>query len=534
MTALPKLKYFWQYIPYWVDKDPDFPWIIYKDTTIQASELQTRILQMAQWMISKNIQKGDIIATVLPTCPEFLYVFFAAQMIGAITAALDVKYKEADIHRFLSMSNPKVVIFTSGSKAGSIEDILTKIKPEYPEIAHYISIDKSTAISQFLNDIWQEDFHNGEELTRRMENLDENEGCAIVFTGGSTGNPKGALLTHKNFVSTGYHESQFIIDQAKPLNISERPPVYNGLPNSHVGGLLELNSLCFLRGWQMIMDDTWHPIHQLDAIVQHKTPFFGGVPTMAKILLTVPNLKELDLSSLKFGLLSGEKISLELLEKFSKVCPRIINGYGSTEGGSEICMTEIGVDFKEIDQGYAGKPLPTMEIKIVDDDENEVATGQVGEVLVRGEFTSPQYYKQPEEDKAGFTPDGWCRMGDLGYLNEKGELYLQGRKKEIIRVGSYTVLPIEVETVAMEDSNIGLAAAIGYPDEIFNEVVWLVIVPKEGKIIVVEDVMERCKQNLAKFKVPKKIIVQKTLPYTHIGKVDRKKILHELINSQQE
>jgi len=171
-----------------------------------------------------------------------------------------------------------------------------------------------------------------------------------------------------------------------------------------------------------------------------------------------------DLSSVKFAVFSGEKVSAELIEEIrEKIAPVVINGYGSTEAGPEVTFTEPDDDPAKIAQGYAGKPLPTVKIKIVDDDDNELPQGEVGEVIISGPLAIKSYFNQPEEDKVGFTSDGWVRTGDLGYLTEDGGLYIQGRKKQIIRVGSYTVLPTEVEEVALKSPDVAMAMTSSAP-----------------------------------------------------------------------
>ena len=235
--------------------------------------------------------------------------------------------------------------------------------------------------------------------------------------------------------------------------------------------------------------------------------------------------------------MSGEKVSMELLNGIKdKMCENIVVGYGSTEAGSEVTFSEVGDKFEDLANGYVGKALSGMTIKIIDENGNEKPVGEEGEIIIKGPLTAPGYYKMPKEDKAGFTEDGYCKSGDLGRLDENGGLWITGRIKQIIRVGAFTVVPSEVEDLVIQHPKVALCAAIAAPDEIKGEVVWLVVGPELGVKFTEEDekeLQEICEKNLAKFKVPAKIIVYpldpNDLPITRIGKVDRVRLTKELI-----
>lgn len=205
----------------------------------------------------------------------------------------------------------------------------------------------------------------------------------------------------------------------------------------------------------------------------------------------------------------------------------MINGYGSTEAGAEVTFTTPEDLPEALAAGYVGRPLPTVQIKIADEEGRELPAGKTGEILVKSDFTIAGYFNMPEEDNAGFTPDGFCRTGDLGYLTADGGLCLQGRKKQIIRVGGYTVLPVEVEESAMEFPGIAAAAAVGRPDPKYGEVVWLHVAPAEHVDLDAARLLAYLKTRLADYKVPRRIILREALPATHIGKVDRSALIRD-------
>jgi fatty-acyl-CoA synthase len=214
-----------------------------------------------------------------------------------------------------------------------------------------------------------------------------------------------------------------------------------------------------------------------------------------------------------------------------KICPNILNAYGSTESGPEVTFTDIGDPLEELADGYIGHLLPEQKIKIVNEEENEVPPGQTGEMLFKGTLTIPEYYKMPQENLATFTKDGWCRSGDLGYMTKDGQIYIKGRKKFIIRVGSYTVVPSEVESIVNGHPRVAMSAAVGFPDKIYNEIVCLAVVPEVGAVIDENEIIELCKTQLADFKVPRKVVFLKELPLTRLAKVDRPTLLKQLIDN---
>ncbi|MFX0009310.1 MAG: class I adenylate-forming enzyme family protein, partial [Candidatus Hermodarchaeota archaeon] len=295
------------------------------------------------------------------------------------------------------------------------------------------------------------------------------------------------------------------------------------------GGSVEIMGTVIVGGCEIVLQEQWNPYNILRAIRKWKLQLIGGVPTMYAITLSLPDLNNFELSSLVLAIVSGEKLSTELLIGMrDKICPNILNAYGSTESGPEVTFTDIGDPIEELANGYIGHLLPEQEIKIVDEEDNELPPEEIGEMLFKGTVTIPGYFNMPEENKATFTEDGWCRSGDLGYITEDGRIYIKGRKKFIIRVGSYTVLPSEVESVVMDHPKVAMAAAVGFPDKVYNEVVWLAVVPKSGEKINENELIQLCKDQLADFKVPKNAIIMDELPLTRLAKVDRPTLLKQL------
>ncbi|MBD3256224.1 MAG: AMP-binding protein [Candidatus Lokiarchaeota archaeon] len=533
---IPKLKLFWEYPKYWAENEPDLPIILYRKKFISNKQLDEISDRLAQSFISMGLQKGDTLITILPTTPEFIYTFLAASKVGAITIPMDVNYKKADLKRLIPHSDPKIIVSINKIGKNRIVDMLKELSSDFGEIK-YVTVGRSDFGEPFEELIKKE--HNLiKELQEAKNAQSEDDSILIIWTGGTTGAPKAVLISHKNIVSMARLEYNKIKEAHETYGLIDRVTNLVNLPVSHVGGTQELIATSLVGCCKMIVQAEWSPFDSLSAIKKHNLAWIGGVPTMFKIYLSLPNLDSYEPKKfLKFVVVAGEKVSLDLLKDIEeRICENIMVGYGATEAGAGTNFTEPGDDLKKLANGYVGKPLPGVDVIIADENGNPLPQGKEGEVLVLGPITSRGYYKMPEEDKAGFTKDGYCKTGDLGYIDENGGLYITGRIKHIIRVGSYTVLPAEIEELVLSHPKVAIAAALGAPDDIYGEVVWLVIGPELGQKITDEEkekIQKMCEENLAKFKVPKKIIVYdldpNNLPITRIGKIDRVRLKKELI-----
>ncbi len=513
MTDLPEFEYLWQYLDYWADKDENYPAIKYGENEITYGEFKRNADALAGALVEMGVKNGDRVATVLPMRPEYAYTLLACSKSGCITVPMDVRYRKAELSRFLGHAEPEVVVAIDSFADNDIKSTLNEIKGDMgnPEL---VFLNSEPNFSELLK----------HERIEKPLSKSPDEDMLIIFTGGTTGVPKATLLSHRNVISMCIGEFSSILAY---LGKFERYPTLVHLPPSHVGGTTELLSVGLLNGSKMVFIDHWRPDAVLQAIQDERIPYFGAVPTMFAMILSMKGLENYDLSSLKLLVTAGERLNPELIKRMQKLCEKIAVGYGSTETTGFATFSKPDDDVMKFAEGYVGVPFEGVEIKIVDDSGKELGDGEVGEILVKGPMVSKGYFRQPEETEKGFT-DGFWVSGDLGYM--KGdELYIAGRKKEIIRVGSYTVLPMEVEEVIMKNPRVATAAVIGMPHEIYGEVVWAVIVPKPGEEVSEEEIVEACRAELADFKVPRKVIVRESIPMTRLGKADRIRLKEEIM-----
>jgi acyl-CoA synthetase (AMP-forming)/AMP-acid ligase II len=471
-----------------------------------------------------GVGKGDRIVSILPSSIDYVLTLVAAGKVNAILVPLDVKFRIADLRRFLAHAQPKLMIASPDAGDGGIAATVEALGTDHADIKTVVV--GSNQLGPSFEGLLVMDPPLERQLEEAKWTQDPDDGALVVFTGGTTGVPKAALLSHRNtafmsYLDVVYLMRRFIEDKGRGKMIAPLPP-------SHVGGTVEFIGSGLVGGSEMIMMNAWSPHEVLTVTEKEKLPWMGGVPTMFAIILAMENLDDYDLSSVELAICSGEKIPLELLEGIrEKITPNIVAGYGSTEAGAEVTLTEPGDDFAKIADGYGGKPLPTVQIRIEGDDGKPLPQGEAGEIVTSGPLGIRSYYNMPEEDREGFTADGWVKTGDLGYLDEDGGLFIIGRKKHIVRVGSYTVVPAEVEEIVLQDSAIAVAAAIGVSDPIYIEQLWLFVTPEEGAAIDEDRVLDLCRDQLADFKVPKRIIIRESMPTTRIGKIDRKMLEKE-------
>ncbi len=524
--TVPRLTYLWNYLYHWSAVMPEAIALHYNEETLTYAALERQVNQVATSFQKAGLQKKDRVVTILPSTPEFLVVYLAASQLGAIVIPFDVRYRISDLERFLDRSSPQLIVAAAATKENHIAGHLAKLVQVESIPCYYTG---TAGFGKAYAELLQGEGKVSPEMLQSRAALDEEDGNLVIFTGGTTGVPKGALLSNKNVCAMAFHEEAFLRGELRRAGYKGRISTLAALPPSHVGGAIECMGQGLLGGHELYFLENWNPTTVLELSAAARIPWIGGVPTMYALMLSLADIGRYDLSGIFLALLSGEQVTGELLAGIKeKICSRVINGYGSTEAGAELTFTRPEDPPEKLAEGYVGLPLPTVSIKIVDANNNVLLPGQTGEVVIQSDFTIRQYFQSPEEDEAGFTADGFCRTGDLGFLDPDGGLYLRGRIKHIIRVGSYTVMPSEVEEVALQMPEVAMAAALGAPHPIYGEEVWLFIVFKPGQSLPEESLIDYMKSRLADYKAPRRVFVRSSIPTTRIGKADRISLLHEI------
>ncbi|MHA2272539.1 MAG: class I adenylate-forming enzyme family protein [Candidatus Hodarchaeales archaeon] len=538
---MPHFDSFWQYVEYWATIAPNFPAMKCEDQVVSSQQFEDITNRLATAFLNLGVQKGDRIVTVLPTRPEYMFILVAANKIGAITVPMDVRYRRSDFVNLIPHLEPRIVISITKDEKFNFAEAFQKLANEVADLKDldYYFIGElwnefGKPFDELLAGVLPDQSKLDGELAIRKKDQHPNDDMLIIWTGGTTGFPKAALLSNENVVAMCLLENEMIRNYIISQGVLDRSTLLSNLPPSHVGGTVEILGVGVVGGYKLVLHDRWSATKTLQSLQDDKVVFYLAAPTMWRILMGHPLLPDTDLSHFKFALISGEIVDIDFLKLMQeKICKTIVNGYGSTESGAEVTFTAPDDDYTKMVDGYVGKPLKGMEIRIIDGEGNHCPPSEKGEVIIKGVLVCKGYFRNEEENIKGFTADGYIKTGDLGYLDNEGGLWLSGRLKEIIRVGTYTVLPQEIEDVVYEHFDLELAAAVGVPDKILGEVVWLAITPKEGVIVDDGEVLEVCQRELANYKVPKRIVRYDfdpaNPPLTRIGKKDRKRLKAEIL-----
>jgi acyl-CoA synthetase (AMP-forming)/AMP-acid ligase II len=479
--------------------------------TYEAFELAVN--RLANGFLSLGLKKGDRIVLMTTNCIEYIYADFAAAKAGLVKVPLNVMLALKDVDYRIKDSEAKAVILDEFfydkvglffKKYDFVKDIIyiTQKEEKLPEgvISYY----------QLLR--------NSPSTNPKVE-IDQEDLIAIMYTGGTTGVPKGVMHTHKSYLSIVY--SQLVED-----DICEDEVMLLTAPLPHATGFMILP--CLLRGGTIIVTNGFDPEEVFRLIQEEKVTRTFMVPTMIYATLDHPKRKNYDLSSLRTVLYAAAPISPRRLEEAMKeMGPIFLQGYAQMEVAVQTCNLTKKQHIEAIEKNKkerlksCGMPIIMSQVKIVDDDNKEVEIGVVGELITKSPHMMKGYWRKEEETKRSII-DGWLHTGDLAYMDEDEYIYLVDRKHDMIISGGMNVYSAEVEDVLSKHPAITEAIVIGIPDEKWGELVLGIVVPAPGKEVTEAELLDYCRDKLAAYKRPKRIEFYQSIPKTAYGKYDKK------------
>jgi len=484
------------------------PAIIFKDKSITFTDLKANVFALARGLQAKGVGKSSKIALYLPNCPEYVYSYLSSFLLGAVIIPLDYMLKSDELVACLSHAEAEFVIALPKA------DLDWKVLQEsIPSLKNII----------FLGPEFVALFQPGEF---KAQSIAETDPALIMYTSGTTGQPKGILLNYKHLQGSPQAMKHFV-------DLSDRDVKLCAIPLSHIGGFIYIQN-CIIFGITLVLMDRFHPLEFLKLVQEHKVTCFHVVPPMYTAMLTVKNIDQYDLSSLRWVVVFGAPNSPDILERFHKYCPnaKLLNGWGMTETCPPNTVTPL-IDSRQKHSGMTGlesvgKPAPNCEIQIVDDDDKPLATGAVGEIVIRGWVVMQEYYKDPQATAAA-KKGGWFHTGDLGRFDDEGFLYIVGRKKEMIKVAGQIVYAPEVEAALCKHEAVLEAAVIGVADDMRGESVKAYVVLKEGFTIEPLEIKYFAREHLANFKVPQTVEIRSELPKNRTGKIDKELLKQKVL-----
>jgi len=489
-------------------KTPNAEAFVFKDKRYTYSHLNEQVNRLANGLSELGIAKDDKVALLFNNCMEIVESYYALFKLGAVVVPLNFRLVAKELSYQLNNSESKAFIF-----AEEFKDTVDSMRPELGNVKSYICVSEKGVEGATNYEKLIQEYSAEEPLVL----VSDNDPALIMYTAGTTGLPKGAVITHKNYmVGACFGNAMLRILPEPSQSLSGSYRTLLALPVFHAAGTTTVLGNVFAGGTAIIAE-LRDPESLLQLIQDEKVNSLLIVPTMWIRILEHPNLSDFDLSSLVSANYGGAAMPLEIKKKLMETFPNI--RWGEAFGQTEACGTCMASHEDLLNKyGSVGRALPHLEIRIVDEDDNDVPVGEVGEILYRGPTVMREYYNNPEATAEAFRGD-WFHSTDLVRQDEDGYIYVAGRKKDIITSGGENIYPEEIEGVLATHPKVLESAVIGVPDKMWGESIKAVVVPKAGELLSEEEVIEYCRQHLASFKKPKSVEFVEELPRNAAGKV---------------
>ncbi|MGJ9383133.1 class I adenylate-forming enzyme family protein [Salipaludibacillus sp. CF4.18] len=482
-------------------------------------DLWEKSISLSSTLQRKGIKKGDKIAVCLPNWNEFVVIYMAISHLGAIIVPFNTRYRTEEVEYILRNSEARVAFFTkefSGithakqfihaeQTIKSLEMLIT-VRYEYEGLLNYEDLVEAGKDSTFNPVVIKP----------------EEDVFSILYTSGSTGAPKGAMLTHSNVVKTG-------VISAEEMKCTPADVFLVAVPVFHVFGMVPSIISTIASSARMVLMDQYKPKEALEVIQDEGITVKHGVPTMFILELNHQDFSKYNLSSLRTGLVAAAPCPIEIVKKIrSDMGCDIIVAYGLSETSPTLTMTKFD-DNDIVRAETVGKALPGAEVKIVNAEREDLAVGEVGEIACRSFGVMKGYYNMPNKTAEALDENGWFYTGDLGTLDDRDYLRIVGRKKELIIRGGYNIYPREIEEIYYTHEDVLEVAIVGLPDTVLGEVTCACIKLKSSAQADEKNLMDFIKTRIADYKVPDKVLIVEELPMTASGKIKKVALQEHLI-----
>ncbi len=475
----------------------DRPAIKLDDLVLTYSELQDGARRVAALLKSKGVKSGDRVGLVLPNVPSFPVLFYGALAIGAVVVPMNPLLKGREVKYYLEDSGASIV-FAWRDMAAEAAKGASEVGIECVEVG----LDFAKVLGQ----------HDPDE---QVVDRNDDDTVVLLYTSGTTGQPKGAELTHHSMNTNAATSAETLVQ------LTEHDVVMGCLPLFHVFGLTCGLNASILKGSCLTLIPRFDAEKALEIVGRDHVTVFEGVPTMYAGMLHAVSADKADMSSLRTCISGGSAMPVEVMKNFEKKFDCIVlEGYGLSETSPVASFNQPG---KERKPGSIGTEVRGVQMKVVGDDDEDVAQGEVGEIVIKGENVMKGYWGRAE-DTAGAIKDGWFHTGDLAKIDEDGYYFIVDRKKDLIIRGGYNVYPREVEEALYEHASVAEVAVIGIPHDSLGEEVGAAVALKPGEKVSEKDLQAFAKERLAAYKYPRAVWVVDELPKGPTGKILRREV----------
>jgi fatty-acyl-CoA synthase len=469
-----------------------------------------RANKLANWLKSQGIEKGDRVAILARDGYEHLDVFFACSKIGAIHTALNWRSHWRELLEIFQYTTPKVLIYSDDFKANVVA-----LVSQFPLTTLHLD---GNGIDGSLP--FEESLQSASDSAVTCPSLEAEDIAALIFTGGTTGLPKAAEVSHRmiawNTLNTVIHD------------VTHNDVYLNVFPMFHTGGLFVYTLPQVIFGGITIFIRQFDPARVLNLIEREHVTVFAAVPTMYQMLTTAPNWESADLSSLRFCTSGGAPLPVPLVEKYAKEKNiRFKQGFGMTEFGPGIFA--LAPDDAIRKAGSIGRPNFFVDAQIVNDGNQFLGPNEPGELILKGPSYSSGYFNNPEATKEAVDERGFFHTGDVAYYDEEGYFYIVDRKKDMFISGGENVYPAEIEKVLYQHPAVHMCAVISLPDAKWGEAGKACVVLKPGQSVTEEELLRLMTDRLAKYKVPKSVTFLESLPISAAGKILKRELRNQFL-----
>jgi acyl-CoA synthetase (AMP-forming)/AMP-acid ligase II len=479
--------------------------LVDEDARLSFAELAAQAERAGRALTASGITKGDRVAIWAPNCREWVIAALGVFAAGGVLAPINTRFKGAEARYGLERADAQL-LFTVTDFLDSDYAALLRAEPEVPTLREVIDL-RGAAFTEFLT--------RGDTMGGALPTLTGDDLCSILFTSGTTGRPKGAMLTHGATVRA-YDAWATVVG----LRAGDRYLVVN--PFFHSFGLNAGIVACLVKGATIIP----HPVFDVDAVMmrsaEEHVSMLPGPPTVYQSILDHPRLAEFDMSSLRLAVTGAAPVPVELIRRMRAELgfETIVTGYGLTEatGIATMCRHD---DDPETISTTSGRAIPDVEVQVVDEKGVEVPRGEPGEIVIRGYNVMRGYIHDPEGTAEAIDEDGWLHTGDVGVMDDRGYVRITDRTKDMFIVGGFNAYPAEIENMINDHPAVGQVAVVGVPDARMGEVGYAFVIPRHNATITPDALIAWCRDKMANYKVPRYVEIVDAVPLNASGKVVR-------------
>ncbi|MBS4032669.1 MAG: AMP-binding protein [Clostridiales bacterium] len=506
---------------------------VQKGLRYSYSELQDIANKTAKGFMKMGVKKGDNVAIWATNVVEWVFALFGAAKIGAVVVTVNTNYRSHELEYLLKQSDSTTLLLIEEYRGINYVETINDVCPELAGAeAGKLNCEKLPMLKNviFMGDkkfpgmfAWDDLMAMGEgvsdeELAALQAACDPEDVINMQYTSGTTGFPKGVMLTHNNVINNAYYVGEC-------QNYSENDRLCIPVPFFHCFGLTMSITTCVVYGATMVPVEEFKPVWVLEAIDKEKCTALQGVPTMWIAELEHPEFRNYDMTSLRTGIMAGAPCPIEVMRKVvEKMAPEVTIAYGQTEASPVVTQTRTD-DEIERRVTTVGRSIPGVEIKIFNPETGEeCAPGVQGEICIRGYVIMKGYYKMPEATEKAIDEEGWLHSGDLGTKDEHGYVKITGRLKDMIIRGGENIYPREIEEFLYTNPKVSDVQVIGVPSAKYGEEVMAIIKLREGVESSEEEMREFCQGKIARHKIPKYIGFMENYPMTASGKIQKYKL----------